>query len=404
MSPHARFLAWFAAAAALFAAPLALNYAVIVRSGELEPLEQVAAELERDGAIYGSGLHDTRAELPLTLIRRHAPEVMALGSSRPYDFRSEYFTRPFACACGTMDSIEDGESFADLVLQTARPKLVLLAADFWWFTVREPHRRSPINLETTAQLTRAKLLRPFEWLREGTITPRDYLRLLGGSRDLHGVIRRPKIGVMAIKRGIGVRADGTILHGVRLIPEGLKFYAPIRYPLVEPMKYVMTEPRRRGEHSRFGPDNVVVPERLAALDRVVAKFRAAGAHVIVFLPPVAPGIARAMAESGRHGFMQDLDRQLRSRGFEYYNFHDPSALGADACEFSDAYHSGNVVFMRMLRAMLQMNPSSPLAAYVDRAMLDDGIRRFAGRTIAGFGADAGLPPELDYLQLGCKRP
>ncbi len=403
MREHRRYLAALTLFAVLLGAIPLLDFAVILRSGELERLPQIVRALHETGAIYGTALHDVRGELPLEIVRQRQPEIIALGSSRALDFRQEYFTRPFACACGGMDSIEDGEAYAAAVLEHSRPRLVLLALDFWWFTIDEPQRRGPMDPEAAGQLTRAKVLRPVEWLWEGTISPLEYLRLLGGERNLFAAVPRPKIGVMAIKRGIGMRADGSILQGVRLAPEGIAYYAPMREQVQQARQFVMTEARRRGAHTRFGPDNELVPERLAALDRVVATLKAGGARVILILPPVAPPVAKAMAESGRHTFLADLDRALRQRGLEYHNFHDPASLRSDVCEFADAYHAGNVTYMRMLRAMLRARPSSPLAAYVDRARIDAAIARYAGRTIAPFEADGELPPEVDILGAGCRR-
>ncbi|HEX9395545.1 MAG TPA: hypothetical protein VF943_02280 [Burkholderiales bacterium] len=403
MREHRRFLALLALFAALLAALPLLDFALIVRSGEYERLDRVVQLQHETGALYGSALHDTRGELPLEIVRHRQPEIIALGSSRPLDFRQEYFTHPFACACGGMDSIEDGETYMQEILARARPKLVLFALDFWWFTTPEPHRRSPMNLEATGELTRAKILRPLEWVWEGTLTPREYLRLLGGERNLFAAVPRPKIGVMAIKRGIGLRADGSLLHGIRLGQAGLDFYAPMRAQVLNARRFVMTEGRRKGEPTRFGPDNVLYPERLRSLDRVLAKLKAGGVRVILLLPPVAPSVAKAMAESGRHTVLADLDRELRARGLEYHNFHDPAALHSGVCEFADAYHAGNVTYMRMLRAMLQARPSSPLAPYVDRQRIDAAIARYAGRTIVPFESDGELPPEVDFLGAGCRR-
>jgi len=400
---HVRYLAALAGFTLLLGVAPLLCLAVILRGGEHERLPRIVEELHDSGAIFGSGLHDVRGELPLEIVRHRLPEIVALGSSRALDLRQEFFTRRFACACGGMDSIDDGETYGSAILERANPRLVLFALDFWWFTTPTPHRRSPMNLETTAQLTRAKLLRPLEWLREGTMTPADVLRLLAGERDLFPQVPRPKIGVMAIKRGLGVRADGSLLSGVRLSPQALPLYALASEQVREAERFVLTGARRAGDHSRFGPDNVVVAERLAALDRALAVLESRGARVVLLLPPVAPPVARAMARSGRHGFLADLDRALKARGREYYNFHDPVSVGSDICEFGDAFHSGNVTYLRMLKNIVESNPRSHLAAYVDPAQLARDIGRDAGGTLSRYPADGAMPAEVDYLRVGCRK-
>jgi hypothetical protein len=403
LNAHLRYLAALGGFALLLGLVPLLNFAVIWRSGEFDRLPRIVAELHATGAIYGSGLHDVRGELPLEIVRHRRPEIVALGSSRALDVRQEFFTRPFACACGGMDSIDDGEVYGAAILERARPRVVLFALDFWWFTTPTPPRRSPMNLEVTAQMSRDKILRPLEWLREGTVTPGDYLRLLAGERDLIPQVPRPKIGAMAIKRGLGVRADGSLLSGVRVSPLALPLYAASSEIVRAPDRLVLAGARRAGAHSRFGPDNVVVPERLAALDRALAVLESQDARVILLLPPVAPPVAQAMARSGRHRFIDELDREVRARGREYYNFHDITRLGSDVCEFGDAIHSGNVAYLRMLKSIVDSNPRSALASFVDPAQLARDIARDAGGTLSRYPADGAMPPEIDFLRVGCRR-
>ena len=398
MREHRRFLAWFALFLGLLGLVPALNYALVWQAGELLPLGPLVRLQHETRAIYGTGLHDNRREHRIEIVRQRQPEVIALGSSTALDMRQEYFTRPFACACQAMDSIDDGEVFVEAMLRAARPKVVLFALDFWWFTTRRPQIREPLRTDGAVQMTRRKLQRPTDWLREGTLSFEDYLRLLAGARDLGGATRHPKVGVMAIKRDLGIRADGSEMSGIRLTPAAFDFYAKARAEIGEAPAFVLRNPG-----TRFGPDNALVPERLAALRRVLDRLEAAGAKTVLLLPPVAPPLVRAMAASARHGYLRQLDRQLVALGVEYYNFQDPATLGAaDLCEFADYNHSGNTMHMRMLQAVLQRNPASALAPYVDRARIAAGIRRFAGRTVASFDDEA-LAGEVDYLGAGCRR-
>src|SRR5690242_7988548 len=107
MSEHARYLAWLSAVLAVLAVVPALNFAFLAGSGELTPLTEVVDRQQQAGAIYGTAVHDSRRELRLEILRHRQPEIVALGSSTSLDMRSEYFLRPFACACQAMDSIDD---------------------------------------------------------------------------------------------------------------------------------------------------------------------------------------------------------------------------------------------------------------------------------------------------------
>lgn len=399
MSEHRRFLAWFALFLALLGLVPALNYLLLWQAGELIPLRSLVRLQHERNAVYGTGLHDNRREHRIEIIRRRQPEVVALGSSTVIDMRQEYFTLPFACACQAMDSIDDGEVFVDAMLRVAKPKLVLFGLDFWWFTTRRPQLREPLRLDDTVHMTRSKLMRPTDWLRDGTLSGSDYLRLLHGDRQLSAATSHPKLGVMAIKLSLGIRADGSEMSGIRLTSEAFRFYAKARAEIAEAGAFVLRNPG-----TRYGPDNVLVPERMAALRRVLERLDAAGAKTVLFLPPVAPPLVKAMAASGRHGYLRELDRQLAALGVEYYNFHDPATLGAaDLCEFADHHHSGNTMHMRMLRAMAQRAPGSRVAAVTDRRRIAEGIERFPGRTLAAFEPELQRAAEVDYLGAGCRR-
>lgn len=399
MAEHRRFLAWFALFLVLIGLVPGLNYLLVRQAGELIPLAPLVRLQRESHAVYGTGLHDNRREHRLEIIRQRQPEVIALGSSTVLDMRQEYFTVPFACACQAMDSIDDGEVFVDAMLRVAKPKLVLFGLDFWWFTTRRPQFRGPLRADGAVQMTRSKLMRPTDWLRDGTLSFGDYLRLLGGERKLSDATAHPKLGVMAIKWSLGIRADGSEMSGIRLTPEAFRFYAKARAEIADADAFVLRNPG-----TRYGPDNALVPERMAALRRVLERLGAAGAKTVLFLPPVAPPLVKAMAASGRHGYLRELDRQLAALGVEYYNFHDPATLGAaDLCEFADHQHSGNTMHMRMLRAMAQRAPASPVAAVIDRQRIAEGIERFAGRTLAAFESELERTAEVDYLGAGCRR-
>ena len=110
------------------------SYLVVLQAGEFQPLSDVVRTQHERNLIYGSGIHDVRRELKMEIIKFRQPEIVALGSSRPLDFRQEYFTQPFACACQAMDTLVEGQSFVDKMLTVHQPRVVIFALDHWWFT------------------------------------------------------------------------------------------------------------------------------------------------------------------------------------------------------------------------------------------------------------------------------
>ena len=157
---------------------------------------------------------------------------------------------------------------------------------------------------------------------------------------------------------------------------------------------------------RYGPDQLVRPERIATLQKILDVLRFHGSEIILVIPPIVPQIIDAWETTGRHEFMPTLETaigKLATGIYEFYSFHDPRHLDSGVCEFADTRHGGNTLYMRMLREILRRNPESHLAEYVDVGWLDESIDRFKGKTVATFDAERYLTHEFDFLDLGCPK-
>ena len=401
ITAYRRFLIIAGTTALACGLPFLLNYWLFTASGELTGLDELVWRQHVSDALYGTALHDVRREHKLKIIEYRKPEIIALGSSRALDFRQEYFSRKFACACQAMKSLDEGRHFVDALVATHVPRLVIFALDFWWFTSPEGDNRGPPRAEDAVLLTEDKIVEPFFWLAGGTITFSDYFRLLTRDRHLHGVTRHPKIGVQAIKRSIGIRRDGSHFMGPRFdVTKGRRYYRNSRSAIVEAKTRVLVP------GGRYGPDQSVRPERIAMLKQILDVLRAHGSEIILIIPPIVPQIIDAWGATGRHDFMPTLVKEigkLAAGNHEFYSFHDPRHLDSGVCEFADTRHGGNTLYMRILREVLQRNPGSRIADYVDASWLDENIERFKGKTVATFDAERYLAHEFDFLDLGCPK-
>lgn len=73
------------------------------------------------------------------------------------------------------------------------------------------------------------------------------------------------------------------------------------------------------------------------------------------------------------------------------------------CEYEDAHHSGDIVFMKLLRKIMAGNPDSVLTPLVDAQRLDQYIEAYRGHTVAVFDASAFLAQERDFTDFGCRK-
>ncbi len=393
--PFRRYLALFAAAAIVAGLPFAANYLVLRSAGETLPLAEIAARQQRDGGIYFSGVHSSERSYKLELVALRQPEFVALGSSRSHQFRAEAFSAPFVCVCGIAKSLADIDAMAAAMLQIGKPKLVILTLDWWWFI--EGYAKSeglgpipPRGTETA--IDGAKLLRPWQWVLEGSIGVREYFALLGGVTSLNEVTQRPKYGIQAVKRALGMRKDGSLLKGAVL--------AGIYADDVDRLAYDL---ERIDRGAAPWPHGAIDEDAFKLLDAVLRRFDAADTRVILVLPPFMRAIVDRLAAKAEYAAIEPIRARLRALPRAVHDFHDPRTIGSDDCEFLDGRHGGDVTALRALREIVRRNPDGALAGAVDAAALDRDIARFAGRAFADYEPQADRLVETDFLRIGCRK-
>lgn len=376
---------------------LVTDYAILFRSGETTSIQQVARRLQRGKVIYGTGVHDLRQELKLEIIRDRRPDIVAFGSSRPLDFRQEYFTRKFACACQAMSNIDAGLGYARKLLSIHKPKLVIFALDFWWFTRNKGSIAAPIDLNNRPRLDLNKLLKPLQLIKDKTISTRQYLDLLVRNATFARESRDEKLGLLAKIRGIGIRADGSLLDGIRLTDYSFRYFAPYAAEIKNPRNFIYSKGAQR-----YGPNKVVYDGRIETYRKIIQLFKLNGVRVISLMPPIAPSIYNNLDLQKGHAYLGEIAAKLSPLTDEFYDFTNPASIGAGACEFSDIHHAGNTAYMRILSTIVAQNPHSLVGEFVDPAKLNAWIRQFSGTTIANFSNEE-LASERDFLRLGCHK-
>jgi hypothetical protein len=382
---------------ACLCSPLLISYRYLAHHGETLNARQVVDRLEREpGTIYRSIMHDNLRETALEIVRRRQPEIVALGSSLTLDFRQEFFTRPFACAGGVMDTLADGELFVTQMLKEARPQMVLFVLNFWWFTDAQVPLRGRIGgPEEAPRLSFSQLRVPYKQVRAQLITPSQLLLLQ--PLPSFEAVRNPPLGLMAHLDHVGRRADGSQLNGLVFSDEAWDFYAPVRERFANIDRYIL-------QPGRFGPDLTIRADRVELLQNILRRLGETGCHVILLNPPMAPPLVEAMRRSGRHQHYFDLAPVVRELGAEFYDFADPVPLGIPMSEFADTHHAGNTAYMRLLLEIVRRNPGSPLAGGINAERLAEWVDRFAGGTVAVLGSDMIQTRETDFLGLGVQKP
>jgi len=353
----------------LFLVPLAVAAApfeiILWRSGECWPARRVADAMSKDGRTlymrkyFSQQFTHHKAEM----IRRRSPDLVILGSSRVWQFRSFMFhpieDRAYN-AGGLTQSVRDLESYTNWAMRGSipKPRAVILGVDPWWV------KRG--GGDTSVDRNR-------EW-DEGyrPVAHFDGIRhmILGGRIPWSLVLRGPDpipggydpLGLAAIQDGVGFRIDGSCFPGEALLEESRKSRAfKDRLGVAD---------RIRDMSFQFTPSPGVDWVLAGRLVESLRRLRAAGIEIHVFLPTfseeaaaafrVSPGISTWWKE-----YVEDFPAFLAQAGFPCLKALAPSTFGMDDSCMIDGYHAGEVLVSRIVEDLIRRAPAGSFLSTLD---------------------------------------
>jgi hypothetical protein len=368
----------------------------LYRAYELRSFRAIVREQARTGAVYGSATYARFFPYKLELARTRATPVLVLGSSTMMTVREQAFTAPMTNAAGGLRHISEGQLFMRELLATYRPRVLLLGADFWWFHPADADPPSyDENREDADALTLFKVLDPLVRLRQGTLTWHDLVRVVRGDRS-NRFTTFDHLGWLAIGAGIGFRPDGSILLA--------NLFAGQRDAGHTDLGFAQTLGEVERGEDKFRHGRHLDAGKVMAFQDLVATVTRAGVTVVVLVPPLPPPVRDAMnAQGDAFAYVAEVKRMLRALPVEVHDFQGGDEVVADACEYFDGYHGGDVVFQRILLAIGERHPASALRPYLDLDRLRETTRRFRGHVLTPFEPGRYRQPEVDFLHLGCAK-
>jgi hypothetical protein len=384
-SRYSRYALLFAVPLAVAAILLGLSYLVLARAGEtIGPI--AAAQLQQQENLrYSSALFYRPRPYKIERVRLARPDIVLLGSSRAMQFVAEPWLVPTVNAGGAMVDLTSGEIFLDQILEVYRPRQMIIALDWWWFSTMR-RADDPVEALPATPVTLHELLQPLTWLQDGTLTLRDLGTLLFSPSQLP-----PGIGVPARFRGAGWDSFGHYNYGNRLTePSG-----GTDAGFADTLKDVARK-TKRNDRAPWHPISEQYWQRLQAL---VQRLQDHDVEVMLVVPPVASPVYDWLAAQPEPNLVNEVRRRLQSLPVLTFDFHDPASIGTTSCEFVDGTHGGEVTYLRILRA-IAADPSSHLDQALDRTMIERLIAENAGRATLH---REGRAPEADFNQLGCQK-
>jgi len=385
---YRRYIALLLAPAVAAALGIGASLLVLERVGERVSPPKIAESLQATGGLYGSALHDDAYAFKLALAARRQPQVAIVGSSRTLTVASEFFAVPTANLGLMASSTRQLEAAVNDVLAVARPQLLVLGIDFFWFHPQwaGPFVLSP-NAELSRKLTPNKLLAPYRWLALGQIRPDEAFAALAGRPP--NLLAVPAIGWRARSRGDGYAADGQYVYGSQIFG---------RRP-ADDEGFADTLDRIARGTSQFRHGREIDADAFAPLARTIARLRGEGIAVVTYLPPLAPIVDAAMrAQPERYAYVDAVRARMAALSPQHLDATDIAPLGANDCEFVDGFHAGAVASARVLAALA----STDLGRYLDAGKIADAIATHAGKVATDLRYARPGEREVNFLGLPCK--
>ncbi len=384
----------FAITLVVLGIPCLINFIFIFRSSEISPYSTIIKEQLAHQGVYGSAYNGNDLKYKVELVRQLKPEVVVIGSSRAMNVRQLGFTKSFVNCGGVSSNLLESEMFVSEMLKVHVPKLAIYFIDYWWFNPRSEQISNRYKIDETA-LSFTKLLPPIDWLKTNKLPWQLYRDVVLQGRYENEFTTFNNYGLFAIRYASGFRTDGSYFNSRSVQQdEGV-----VRYYWNE----IQQIKEGRNERVNLGLGNFVKEEYVQWFLRTLNRLKEKGVQVIVVLPPVAPLHLKAIREHNKEAYVTPLVQRLKKDISPLYDFTDFENGGINDCEHLDAYHIGDTASLKLLRAIVQRNPDSPLNAYIEKEKLDDYISRFAGHVIILDQPEKYKMREYDFLGLGCRK-
>lgn len=369
----------------IFGLLLAGIFYYLSRIFEHNSFESIVKRQLEHNSIYGTALNENVFGYKLELVKQTKPKIIALGSSRVLQLREEFFRDSFVSAGNAMNTLKEGRLFLEEVLKFYKPDIVILGLDIWWFNALYPNYETGeylnitgTNINMTKILDTAKHIYdqqlPFQYLLDNHFIANPYSNL-------------DSLGLNAIYNSRGFFKDGSYLYGEIL-----------KMKKTKDANFTDTLLRVTQGVSRFEYASHIDVKRMQDLFDILNILRKHNIQVVIFIPPLAPSIYKAIQEKQeKYAYIDELFTSLEKNHITFFNYHNPAVLKDDDCEFLDGFHGGDVFYARILADMAQK--SEILQPYVNIPYLTELIHTHKGRV---FSKDSISDlKEQDFLGLGC---
>jgi hypothetical protein len=377
----------------IFAFPLGGNWMFLYNSGELLPIEEIVDKqlASEKYCVVGLATRNQGYYYKKTMYEKVKPDVLVLGSSRVMQFRQGFFSASMVNAGGAMSSINEGFSYVKDAFSIHRPKLIILGLDYWWFNENAlpPTTQIKPPLPLSHHISLRSYLLPYKWLWQKKITVSQYVERVNPFFLLpHGF--NNGIGVDGGINQNGFAKDGSYVYSKTITGKEKNIDD----------KFELSFDSIEHNGPRFEYGKHVNNTHFNNFIHMVKFIQQHNVKVVLFIPPLAPSVAKKMdGFKNEYLFIEELRDRIKAAGLTYQDFHHPSQIATNDCEFIDGIHGGDVTYARILSFLAEQN--APLKSYINTATLDNITKYY--NNIAMVPHKSISSHEVDFLHLGCDK-
>lgn len=284
-----------------------------------------------------------RYKLDLIALRR--PRVLVVGSSRGMQIRSDMLgvdDLAFVNGGGLVETLGDLETLFDRLPAGARPGVIVLAIDHWWFNPAWADAPRPAPGEGA-----------LDWRAHLTALRRLATQPAAVADGLFGppATARGLLGLTARRTGSGFRADGSL--------------AQVEWEFADRETPPIGERVAHATH-QFAAASTVSPERVARLGAFLNRARALGVDVVGFAPPFSSSVVAALRVDDRHrglmcSFSTAMSTLFAAADRPFVDATDLSTLGLDDSYMFDPWHAAETFHVHLIRRLLMVHPRTAAA-------------------------------------------
>lgn len=332
---------------------------------------------------YESRATNNHGAYKMALYKQIKPDVVVIGSSIMLQFAAPMFKGRFANLGRTMNYLNEGPPLLQEMVRMGKPKLAVIGLDFWWFNPNHRPRKGLVLRLERAERHNPAMLKTLV----GEVLGNPALLMNPG--NVFEDVQCP-LGIAAKAYLQGFERDGFRYFGGRFTRDP---------KLLEDYRFLDTQKRIEKGKRKFQRADEPDADKLEKFIEFVKAVKAAGIEVVLVAPPVAPKVADMMRKASGYGYIAKAIEQIRSSGLKVFDFHDPSVIDLDDCDFLDGFHAGDAASARILKAMAGSE------AGLSKLLNHQEIERLAslkGRAAVYFHERL-KRQEGDFLGLGCAK-